>query len=254
MVDLGGEGSMVACQHVGDGEGSDELSEDMAPIAEQSPRDVVLAVLSHDLRNLIASMTLNLDLLARGWAGVERRSAGRRQVDATRRVVMHMAELVATLLDSAGRPIRLEPHDPADVAREVVEVMELDARRAGLRLSTNLAAHLAVSCDRPRIRQVLTNLVGNAVKFTSTGGSIHVAVRATETGACFSVSDTGPGILPEEIPRIFERSYRAGRREKPGLGLGLWIAHEIVAGHRGRIWVESEPGLGSTFFVELARP
>jgi signal transduction histidine kinase len=211
-----------------------------------------LAILSHDLRNLIASMTLNLELLARGWAGEERRAAGRRQLEASRRVLTHMAELVAVLLDgNAGRPLELIACDAAGPAREVVEMLDVDARKNGQTITMSLASDQIIRCDRARVLQVLTNLVGNALKFSPPGAAIHVELRARPGGICYSVIDAGPGVRAEDRTRIFERNFRSGDRDKPGLGLGLWIAREIVVAHGGRIWVESEPGAGSRFHVYL---
>jgi signal transduction histidine kinase len=109
--------------------------------------------------------------------------------------------------------------------------------------------------DHPRMEQVLNNLINNALKYSAPGKPVSVSVEATDdAGVIFRVCDEGLGIEPEAQPHIFERFYRAphgGDINVDGLGLGLFISHEIVVQHGGRIWLESKPGEGSTFQVWL---
>jgi signal transduction histidine kinase len=110
--------------------------------------------------------------------------------------------------------------------------------------------------DHDRLLQVFENLIGNAVKFTGAGGRITVGADAREHEVVFWVKDTGCGIASESLPRVFDRFWQASRAGSGGAGLGLPIAKGIVEAHRGRIWVESTLGRGSTFFVSIpkARP
>jgi signal transduction histidine kinase len=109
-----------------------------------------------------------------------------------------------------------------------------------------------VNCDRDRVLQVLANLVGNAIKFTPAGGRVTLSAAQSEGRVVFSVADTGQGIAADALPHIFDRYWQAARRsQKRGIGLGLSIAHGIVTAHGGKIWVESTPGQGSTFFFEI---
>ena len=106
--------------------------------------------------------------------------------------------------------------------------------------------------DRQRVQQVLLNLIHNAIKFTPSGGQIVVGARAEKEEGLFWVSDTGEGIPPEDLPRIFERFYKANRsRSDSGTGLGLAIAKHVIQAHGGRIWVESTEAKGSTFYFTL---
>ena len=114
----------------------------------------------------------------------------------------------------------------------------------GLSAAKDLAA---VSADRDRLLQVLSNLIGNAVKFTPEGGTVEVRVEPEEGAVHFSVSDTGPGISPENLPRLFQPFWQAQRGSLDGAGLGLMIARGIVEAHGGAIQAESTPGHGSTF-------
>jgi two-component system phosphate regulon sensor histidine kinase PhoR len=131
--------------------------------------------------------------------------------------------------------------------------MALQAERSGLRLAVDCPADLpAVRADAERIEQVLINLLHNAVKFTPSGGEIEVSARKEGGWVQFSVRDTGVGIQPEDLPRVFERFYKADQsRSGGGTGLGLSIARHTVEAHGGRIWAESLPGKGSTFSFTL---
>jgi len=111
---------------------------------------------------------------------------------------------------------------------------------------------LSVHADRDRVFRVISNLVGNAIKFTPEGGSIQLAVHPVDGEIVFSVKDTGPGIPPDLLPHVFSRYWQAkSSGREGGAGLGLYIAEGIVRAHRGRIWVESELGRGTTFSFTL---
>ena len=109
----------------------------------------------------------------------------------------------------------------------------------------------AVQADRGRIAQVLGNLLGNALKFTPSGG--HVELRGKQAGSdvLFEVSDSGPGIPHDQQPHLFDRFWQARRGDGRGVGLGLAISKGIVEAHKGHIWVESEPGRGSRFYFVI---
>jgi signal transduction histidine kinase len=108
-----------------------------------------------------------------------------------------------------------------------------------------------VIADAARINQVLSNLVGNAVKFTPRDGLITISAEQVDGEVRFAVIDTGPGIPAEQLPHIFGRFWQAKSSDRRGIGLGLAIAKGIVEAHSGRIWVESSVGLGSTFYFTL---
>ncbi|MBD0320237.1 MAG: ATP-binding protein [Gemmatimonadetes bacterium] len=106
-------------------------------------------------------------------------------------------------------------------------------------------------CLPSRVLRVLSNLLGNTVKFTPPGGSSTVSAAPTGDAVLFSVADTGAGIAAKHLPHLFDRYWQARRGEKEGLGLGLSIARGIVEAHGGRIWAESTPGEGATFHFTL---
>jgi signal transduction histidine kinase len=122
------------------------------------------------------------------------------------------------------------------------------AQAARLRLTAQIAPLLAqLDCDRHRILQVLSNLVGNATKSTPAGGHVTLRVEARGPELLFAVADDGPGISAEDAGHLFDRYWRSAEASYRGTGLGLAIASGIVEAHGGRLWVESEPGRGATF-------
>jgi len=218
-------------------------------------RDEFLSIASHELKTPLTSLVLHTDSL---------RSAARRGVldqvvskgDLIRRSIDRLIRLVSSLLDisriSAGRlDLELEETDLAEVATEVVDRFHDEARRAGcaLVLETEPARG---RWDRARLDQVITNLLSNAVKY-GPGEPVTIRVTARRDRAMLSVQDRGIGISEPDQRRIFERFERAvSRRNYGGFGLGLWIVRQIVEALGGTVRVESLPGAGSTFLVELA--
>jgi two-component system phosphate regulon sensor histidine kinase PhoR len=139
-----------------------------------------------------------------------------------------------------------------------VERLSLQAERAGLKIIVDIPPGLSpVLADKTRLDQVMVNLLHNAIKFTPDGGKISITAglvggKIPPEQIVFSIQDTGVGISPDDLPRIFERFYKADRaRSAGGTGLGLAIARHLVEAHGGKIWVESQPGKGSTFYFTL---
>jgi K+-sensing histidine kinase KdpD len=217
-------------------------------------RDDLLAAVSHDLRNLLSSIVLSAAVLSKPGAAAGKGSP----VERIQRSAGHMQRLIRDLVDSvkigAGRfVVDRQAHPAAPVVAEVVEMLAPLSESKSLRVEAPVgaAAGLVVWMDRECIVRVLTNLVGNAIKFTPAGGSVVVGVERAGGEARLSVRDTGPGIPPDERARLFDRFWQARSTANLGSGLGLFIAREIVAAHGGRIWVESEVGAGTCFFVAL---
>ncbi|MGH2464885.1 MAG: sensor histidine kinase, partial [Candidatus Limnocylindrales bacterium] len=160
-------------------------------------------------------------------------------------------------LDSGLVLLDLRPDDLRTAVESAVEQAEPTARRRGIELTLHAAARpLRIRHDPQRIGQVVSNLIGNALKFTAPGGTVNVTVRAVEGGAQIEVRDNGVGIDTAELPRIFERFYRgslANEARGSGSGLGLAIVKSIVDMHAGRVVVDSRLGRGSSFVVTLPR-
>lgn len=238
------------------------LARENAELYEQARRAVevreqVLAIVSHDLKSPLSTVLLATGMLSKREAceGCESNpssSLGRIQRSAER-----MLRLIEDLLDfasiEAGRlAIKTEPRDPGAMIRETLANIEEDAQRRGLHVVADVEPNLPpVSCDRDRVLQVLSNLVGNATKVTPAGGSITLGVEARGREVVFSVADTGPGIDAAQQALLFDRYWRGDEVSYKGTGLGLAIARGLVKSHGGRIWVESEPGHGATFFFSL---
>jgi two-component system phosphate regulon sensor histidine kinase PhoR len=212
--------------------------------------------MSHELRTPITSLKVLAETLRDG--ALDDPPAARRfverintEVDAIAQMVDELLEL--TRIESGQAPVQLAPATVAEIVLPVIERLGEQAQRAGLELRAELPEDLPqVLADLPRIQQALTNLAHNAVKFTPPGGSVVVAAKAQENQVLFSVRDTGIGIPPEMLTRIFERFYRADRaRTGQGTGLGLAIAKHLVQAHGGHIWAASREGVGSTFFFTL---
>jgi two-component system phosphate regulon sensor histidine kinase PhoR len=173
------------------------------------------------------------------------------EVDSLSLLVTELLEL--SRIESGRVPLNLVPTRPIDIVRPAVERLQLQVDRSGLSLQVDCREDLpAVMADASRVQQVLVNLLHNAIKFTSPEGEVNVSAIRQEQWVQFTVSDTGIGIAPEDLPRIFERFYKVDRsRASSGTGLGLAIARHLVEAHGGRIWAESEPGKGSTFYFTI---
>ena len=144
----------------------------------------------------------------------------------------------------------------ASVVTDAVERLKRQAEKQGLTLTVGIAADLPpIIGDAERLARVVVNLVHNAVKFTPSGGSVHVSADVADGSVTVRVSDTGVGIAPEDLPRIFERFYKSDRaRASGGTGLGLAVVKHIVEAHGGTVNVESEQGRGSTFSFAIPVP
>jgi signal transduction histidine kinase len=220
-------------------------------------RDDLLAVVSHDLRTPLATIFGTVQLLAQSGAPEEKRQ---KWVATLRRSAEWMKRLIEDLLDiariEAGRfSLAEQPCTGGALLEEAVELHRPLAQQKMLRLEGQvIGRERGIRCDRPRILQVLSNLIGNAIKFTPEGGAITVRAEFGDREARFSVTDSGSGIADDELPHVFERFWQARKAARTGAGLGLAIAKGIVQAHRGKIWAESAPGKGSTFFFTLPLP
>jgi PAS domain S-box-containing protein len=221
-------------------------------------RQDLLAVVSHDLKNPLTAILTSSTLLERGGSGGPEGERVRKLVDPIRRSAELMNRLIRDLLDlaaiEAGALVLDRREIDADgLIEEALEVLRPVAAGRSLHLThAKASSTIWVRCDRNRVLQVLSNLIGNAIKYTPEGGTVSVRVVARgREEACFVVADTGIGISPEALPRVFERYWQARRIGFEGVGLGLSIAKGVVDAHGGRIWAESRPGHGSTFFFTL---
>ena len=225
-------------------------------------REDVLGIVSHDLRNPLSTILLSAGFLDETLAEEPDPETTRKQLRIIRSSAERMNRMIQDLLDIAriesGRLSVNTTRTPAEaLAREACELIQPMVEEKHQVFACELPDALPeVQADRDRIHQVISNLAGNAAKFTPEGGRIQLRVRDAGGEVEFSVSDTGPGISKEDLPRLFQAHWQAKDTAHLGAGLGLAISRGIVEAHGGRIWVESELGKGSTFCFTLpiARP
>jgi signal transduction histidine kinase len=217
-------------------------------------REEILRIVAHDLRNPLNTISMAADLLldipATESDRVKRLKIIKRTGEQMERLIQDLLSVTAIeagRLSIAPRKLRVE-----DLFRDASEMLEGIAREKSITLTVNRAADLPpVRGDPARVLQVFSNLVANAVKFTPEGGAITLsAARADDRVQC-AIADTGSGIPPEELPRIFAKFWQAQRGDRRGVGLGLAIARGIVEAHGGSIAVRSEVGRGSVFSFSL---
>ncbi|QEH38858.1 Alginate biosynthesis sensor protein KinB [Aquisphaera giovannonii] len=226
-------------------------------LVDQLKSDMV-ATVSHELKTPLTSVQMAIHLLLEEAVGplgpkqVELLLAARQDADRLMAMVGDLLDL--TRIEQGKVQLELRPESPAGLVEAAVSRFEARAADAGTDLSGRAAPGLPpVLVDRGRIEHVFDNLLDNALAYTGRGGEVRLTAEAEPGGGSvrFAVEDTGAGIAPEHLPRLFERFYRPPGSRSGGAGLGLSIAREIVEGHRGRIEARSEPGRGTTFLVHL---
>jgi len=206
------------------------------------------------MRNPLMGVLLTTETMLRGVRVEDERRKGWKQLERIQRGVQQMRHMIDDLLDvaslDAGRlTVSVGPHDVRRVFEDTTAVLGPLAAEKGVGLQVEPPADdLVVRCDRHRVLQVLSNLVGNAIKFTPEGGSITVAARTMSPQVLVTVRDTGPGISPTVRPHIFERFWQAEETARKGRGLGLYIAKGLVEAQGGALWVDSSPAEGGTTF------
>ena len=213
-------------------------------------REQVLKIVSHDLRNPLHTISMCASLLIDVPLPAEQQAA---QLKRIKRAGERMNRLIQDLLDvaklEAGRVgISARELDVPPLIAEAYDMLLPLAEEKSVRLERDVAEGLPrITADAGRVLQVLSNLVGNAIKFTPEGGRIVMGAKPVVAGVEFFVSDTGPGIPPDQLERIFGRFWQADAADRRGIGLGLTIAKGIMDAHGGRLWVESTLGQGTTF-------
>jgi signal transduction histidine kinase len=238
---------------------SEEKDAHEATQAALMTRDEFLAIVSHDLRNPIGTISMVTDALATNSSYAKADAEVRQFIDIIARSADEALRLIEDLLDlerlSAGK-LGLQPssHDINELLQQTITAFEPRAAAKGLKLQlAGSSGPLIAKCDRVRISQVLSNLLGNAVKFTPAGGEVVVSSQVVASEIRISVRDSGPGIPDDLQKKVFERLWQINNKDRRGLGLGLYIAKQLVEAHDGRIWIESEIDKGTTFHVSLPR-
>jgi two-component system, OmpR family, phosphate regulon sensor histidine kinase PhoR len=220
-------------------------------------RQDFISNISHELRTPLASLKALTETLQE--TALDDPPAARRFIERIETEVDSLSLIVSELLElsriESGRvPLKMSAIDPCELIRNAMERLGLQAERAGLSVILNCPDRLPrVLADSERLEQVLVNLLHNSIKFTEAGGEIEIKAHESDQNLVeFSIRDTGVGIAAEDLPRIFERFYKADRaRSGGGTGLGLAIARHLVKAHGGDIWAESQVGKGSTFYFTI---
>ncbi|MDP9001662.1 MAG: HAMP domain-containing histidine kinase, partial [Myxococcota bacterium] len=220
-------------------------------------REEVLAIVSHDLRNPLSAILAVTQLLLRAPSGDGGRIDDQTKIKLIRRTAERMDRLIRDLLDmssiDAGHlSLDVQPVGLGFMIGEMLEILRPSAEGKSLCIDVDVSAHdFQLRCDRARVLRVLLNLVGNAIKFTSPGGSIRISAEQTPASALIKILDTGSGIAADQLTHVFERYWQAHQTASSGTGLGLYISKGIVEAHGGSIWAESTVGKGSAFFFTL---
>lgn len=219
-----------------------------------------VANISHELRTPVTSLnllaeTLSAETLADGKLALEMIGKMRAQIDLLHQLTDELMDLA--LIESGQAPIKLVEMHACKLVSEALSPLMPQAERKGISPRLLVPEDLFVLADPEGMRKALGNLIHNAIKFTNPGGRVEIRAKAHGDNVEFAVEDTGCGIAPKDLPRIFERFYKADRMraraqgELRGTGLGLAIAKHTVEAHGGRIWAESAEGKGSTFYFTL---
>lgn len=222
----------------------------------QTTRRELIGNISHEFRTPLAGIKAMVETLRDGAVN-DRRAAQDfltridSEVDRMTQMVAELTEL--SRIEAGKAELRLEPVSLNPLVEEVIARLGPQTERKGLAISRGLAPDIpAVPADRDRVRQVISNLLHNAIKFTDRGGKITVTTRVLGESAVIDVADNGRGIARDDLPHVFERFYKADRaRSGEGAGMGLAIAKHVVEAHGGTIRVASEEGKGATFSFSL---
>jgi PAS domain S-box-containing protein len=218
-------------------------------------RDEVLRIVAHDLRTPLNVIALSTKVLLK--CPPEKRANDTKPLEAIQKAVDRATRLIQDLLDiarmEAGRlSVDRGREQTAPLVREAAELHRALAEEKSIQLMAVVPEDAPpVFADRDRVLQILSNLLGNALKFTPMGGQILLRAEPAGSMVRFSVSDTGSGIPEEDLAHLFEAFWQASAGRKQGAGLGLAIVKGLVDAHGGHLWVESSPGVGSTFCFTL---
>lgn len=221
-------------------------------------RDELVAVVSHDLRNPMTIIIMQCGMMQRLVAKDESKHTVRLSAalgtmeDATERMNTLIADLLdKSKLDAGKYPLACKPLDVVNLLQEACGLLVTLTAHKNIELNCTSSEGLSIDADPQRLFQVLSNLLGNAIKFTPAGGRIDLSARQVDGKVLISVRDNGGGIHAVHLPHIFERYWSVRDGNPNGSGLGLYICRSIVRAHGGELWAESEPGIGSVFTFSI---
>lgn len=219
-----------------------------------------IAILSHDLKNPLTSILLNCSLLQKNIGEGNDASPSNRLLESIHNSGFRMMRMLTDLLDflrisTQGLPLSLDRVDVEDLLKKAYESFSMIVKAKGVQLEyVRPAQKINIRGDFERLIQAISNLIGNAIKFTPPGGRISLGAEKRNGEVVIFCSDTGQGIPKDQLEKVFEPYWQANSsasRTQGGLGLGLYIVKMIVLTHRGRVWIESVEGHGSTFYFSI---
>jgi signal transduction histidine kinase len=227
---------------------------------EEKMRSDFIDMLSHEIRTPLTSIRESVNLMRERLLG-EVNDRQKRFLDIASSELERISKLLARLMQVSSMSSRFitlnfKPVEPVSLLTETVDKASPSAEAKSISISTHVSPDVpSVMADTEHLRQALLNLIGNAVKFSPPGQAVDVSLQLADGGnqLLFSIVDSGPGIPDEEQPLVFNKYYRGETMKKnvDGIGLGLSIAKNIVEAHGGKIWLNSRPGRGSTFFFTI---
>ena len=239
--------------------GSVVVLQDVTEIRRQAEiRKDFVANVSHELRTPVASVRAIVGALQSG--AIEEAAVAQKFLDNLDLEIERLSLLLNDLLNlselEAGKKSKRTVVELREIAQQVISELSERASKGRVEVAMDIPSELSVLAEKQQMVQVMRNLVDNAIKYTGEGGSVEVTGNETDSEITFTVKDTGVGIPPSDLDRIFERFYRVDKarsRQLGGTGLGLSIVKDIVEAHDGRIMVDSEVGAGSTFTIALPK-
>jgi signal transduction histidine kinase len=217
----------------------------------------LIRVVAHDLRNPIGAINSITGLRMNSDSSAKDKEWIQLVEKASKRCLQLITELLETDFEIGEETLHKESVDVADLLQQTVQLLAYRAAEKKQQLVTQEGRGLVIQADREKLARVLDNLLVNAIKFSPEGATVKIIQEETEAGITISVHDNGVGIPPEIADKLFEPFEsgikRKGTSGERSFGLGLYICRQIIAAHRGRIWFESHPGQGSTFFISLQK-
>ncbi len=222
-------------------------------------REEFVAIVSHDLKNPIGAILSASELLLEDSSMTQAGEDTKRCLELIQRNAKTSLRLISDLLDMeriVGGKIQLHtaPHKVSQLVSEVVESYDHAAAAKKIELKSNIIKNdTLINCDKDRVTQVLSNLIGNALKFTPEKGSVTLTTEENQDEIKVTIKDTGPGIPEDQKSHIFDRFAQIGNKNRSGLGLGLYISKTLIDSHHGKIGVTSASGKGSEFYFTLPK-
>jgi PAS domain S-box-containing protein len=222
-------------------------------------RENILSIVSHDLKNPLSTIKSSIQILPKFITEEENKVQSQKFINIINKKLVQAERLIADLLDfakieSGTLRLSISERDINNIVEGVVEDFSEKAAKKNIDIkSINLTDIMKIDCDEDRITQVLSNLIGNAIKFTPENGKVEIVLKNQKSAILFSVSDTGKGISQANVHKVFEKYWQAKETAHLGTGLGLPISKGIIEAHNGKIWIDSEEGKGTTFYFTLPK-